>query len=139
MRIHTRRPELRLDVAGLGVVNPFELSVREEPLGSENHIVVAPGPPPRRTALDLAGLALVGAGQALLALSMRWLASAGREVDPALPLAGEVRMVLQRREARLLASLLNRHLERLPQPPPWMPELLVSLRQIEEFFRWETP
>lgn len=137
MRARSRRPEVRLEIAGLGVVNPFELRMAEEPPGSGQHVLLAPGPMPPRTSLDLGGLALVGAGQALFALAMRWLTEAGREVDPFAAPAGEVRLMLKRRETRLLAALLERHLDRLPEPPRWMPELLEALVQVDEFFRWE--
>jgi hypothetical protein len=50
---------------------------------------------------------------------------------------GEVRVALRRREARLLASLLRRHVDRLPEPPAWMPELRHSLEQIDAYLQWE--
>ena len=93
--------------------------------------------------VDLASLNLVGAGQALLALSVRWMGKAGEPVDSPVdslvPPFGEVRMIVRRRDARLLAALLRRHLQRLPQPPGWMPELLTSMEQIDEFLRWDDP
>jgi len=137
MRARSRRPELRLEIAGLGVVDPFELQLAEDPPGSGHYQLLSLAPPPQRTSLELGGLALIGAGQALFSLAMRWLTAAGREVDPHAAPAGEVRLVLERREARLLAALLERHLDRLPQPPRWMPELLHELVQVDEFFRWE--
>jgi hypothetical protein len=86
--------------------------------------------------VELAGLNLVGAGQALLSLSLRWMGRAGRG-DPPEEIAGEVRLLVRRREARLLAALLRRHLARLPEPPAWMRDLLVSFEQIDEFLRWD--
>ena len=88
--------------------------------------------------LDAAGLNLVGAGQALFLLSTRWLSHAGRELDPApgIPV-GEVKMVVRRREARLVAALLRRHLARLAEPPEWMREFLDAMEQIDDFLRWE--
>ena len=131
------RPTLRLDLGRLGTVDPFRLRLVEHPPGSAQYFVEKPGGPGARMPVDLAGLNLVGAGQALLSLSVRWMSRAGMPPDgPEEPL-GEVRMVLRRREARLLAALLRRHLGRLPQPPPWMPELLASLEQIDEFLRWD--
>jgi hypothetical protein len=65
------------------------------------------------------------------------MCGAGRCPDPAAVPSGEARLVVGRREARLLAALLRRHLARLPEPPRWMPHLLVSLEQIDEFLRWE--
>jgi len=134
------RPELLLELGPLGTVDPFRLALTEDPPGSGAHFLALPGPDAPRVPLDTAGLSLVGAGQALLGLSMRWLGAAGREAEtgPALP-AGEVRMVLKPREARLLAALLRRHLDRLPEPPDWMPELLRALQQMEEFLRWSSP
>jgi hypothetical protein len=51
--------------------------------------------------------------------------------------SGEVRMVVRRPEARLLAALLRRHLARLPQPPGWMRDLNRALEEIDVFLRWE--
>jgi hypothetical protein len=80
----------------------------------------------------------VGAGQALLSLSVRWMCRAGRCPDPPPPVpSGEARIILGRREARLLGALLRRHLARLPEPPRWMGKLLVSLEQMDEFLRWD--
>ena len=82
-------------------------------------------------------MSLAGAGQALLTLSMRWMRRAGRQTEPdPLRPPGEIRMVVRRREARLIATLLRRHLDRLPQPASWMPELLEAMDQIDEFLRW---
>ncbi|MHC4222884.1 MAG: hypothetical protein ACYSUN_02750 [Planctomycetota bacterium] len=132
------KPELKLEVIGLGTVDPFSLQVIEQPAGSGDYFVEDPHQTGRRTKLDVAGLSLAGAGQALLTLSMRWMRRAGRpsEPDPLGP-PGEVRMVVRRREARLIATLLRRHLDRLPQPPGWMPELLEAMEQVDEFLRWE--
>lgn len=133
-----RRPELRVELESLGTVDPFRLEVVEDPAGSGAFFVTDPERRGRRAPLDLAGLNLIGAGQALLGLSVRWMGTAGRE--PGLegePVLGEVRMVVRRREARLMAALLRRHLDRLPQPPAWMPELLGALRQIDVFLRWD--
>ena len=75
-----------------------------------------------------------GAGQALLLQSMRWMDRADRQPGRVpMPPVGEVRMVMKRREARLLATLLKRHVARLGQPPTWMQELVASLIQIDEF------
>ena len=131
-----RRPELRLELGGLGTVDPFGLRLVEHPPGSADYFIEDPRSAGPRMPVETAGLNLVGAGQALLSLSVRWMTRAGRGGDPALP-AGEVRMAVRRREARLLSALLRRHLARLPEPPGWMPELLVSLEQIEEFLRWD--
>jgi len=135
--VKRHRPELRLELGGLGTVDPFGLRLVEHPPGSAQFFVQKPGAPGPRMPVDLAGLNLVGAGQALLSLSMRWMSWAGRPADPLEEPLGEVRMALRRREARLLAALLRRHLGRLPQPPAWMPELLASLEQIDEFLRWD--
>lgn len=135
---HRRRPELRVELESLGTVNPFQLEVVEEPAGSGRFFVADPERRGRRAPLDLAGLNLIGAGQALLSLSVRWMGTAGHDAEPELdPAAGEVRMVVRRREARLMAALLRRHLDRLPQPPAWMPELLGALQQIDVFLRWD--
>ena len=50
---------------------------------------------------------------------------------------GEMRLVVRRREARLLAALLRRHLARLPEAPPWMGELLRGIEEMDEFLRWQ--
>ena len=132
------RPELRVELERLGTVNPFQLEVVEEPAGSGAFFIADPERGGRRVPIDLAGLSLIGAGQALLSLSVRWMGAAGRDPEPEDgPARGEVRMVVRRREARLMAALLRRHLDRLPQPPAWMPELLDALRQIDVFLRWD--
>lgn len=139
-----RRPELRIELESLGTVNPFRLEVVEEPAGSGNYFVADPERRALRTPIDLAGLNLIGAGQALLGLSVRWMTTAGREPEleggvGAAPASGEVRLAVRRREARLMAALLRRHLDRLPQPPAWMPDLLGALQQIDVFLRWDDP
>lgn len=136
-----RRPELRVELESLGTVDPFRLQVVEEPAGSGNYFVADPARRGLRTPLDLAGLDLIGAGQALLGLSVRWMATPRQEPEAeggeGVPVGGEVRLVVRRREARLMAALLRRHLDRLPQPPAWMPELLGALQQIDVFLRWD--
>ena len=135
MRKATTRPELLLDIRALGRVNPFRLRLVEEPPASGQFYMTADA---GTIPLDMAGLAVVGAAQALFTLSARWLAKAGRGVDPeALPPPGEVRVLLKRKEARLLAALLRRHLKRLEQPPSWMADLQHTMEQIDEFLRWE--
>jgi hypothetical protein len=135
--VKRRRPDLRIELGGLGTVDPFGLRLVEHPPGSASYFVEDPAREGCRMPLDLAGLNLVGAGQALLALSVRWMGRAGRGLDPPEPVTGEVRMLVRRREARLLKALLRRHLARLPEPPRWMPDLLGSLEQIDEFLRWD--
>jgi hypothetical protein len=144
-----RRPSLRVEIGNLGAVDPFRLSVVEHPPDSGRFHAENPDGG-ARIDLEAAGLNLVGASQALLALSVRWLGQSGRdlpagvagrpggEFEPGLvPPVGEVRVALRRREARLLASLLRRHVGRLPEPPEWMPELQRSLEQIDAFLQWE--
>ena len=131
------KPHLQLDVTGLGTVDPFGLRMVERPPDSGEYRIEDPRQG-GHTPLEVAGLSLAGAGQALLLLSMRWMDRAERRHERVpLPPVGEVRMVLKRREARLLATLLRRHVARLPQPPDWMGELVGSLVQIDEFLRWE--
>jgi len=134
-----RRPDLRLDLGPLGTVNPFHLEVVEDPPASGHHAVQAPGLQACRLPVEMAGLNLVGAGQALLALSYRWMVRAGKVGDEDGPARnpGEVRLLIHRREARLLSSLLRRHLARLPQPPAWMGEFLKALEEVEMVLRWE--
>jgi len=126
-----------MELKGLGTVDPFGLRLVEHPPGSAAYFVEGPLGGGPRLPVETAGLNLVGAGQALLSLSARWMASAGQGPDPPEFAGGEVRMLVRRREARLLAALLRRHLVRLPQPPAWMPHLLTSLEQIDEFLRWD--
>jgi hypothetical protein len=122
----------------LGTVDPFRLDLIENPAGSGKYVVADPDRSGPTMTLDAAGLNLVGAGQALFMLSTRWLGHAGRELEPApgIPV-GEVKMIVRRREARLVAALLRRHLARLPEPPEWMREFLDAMEQIDEFLRWE--
>lgn len=118
-------------------MDPFGLKLVEHPEGSADYFVEDPRSAGPRVPVETAGLHLVGAGHALLALSLRWMCGAGRCVEPPAFPSGEARLLLGRREARLLAALLRRHLARLPEPPPWMPSLLVSLEQMDEFLRWD--
>ena len=132
------QPHLRIDISGLGTVDPFRLRMIEDPPESGDYQLEDPSQQGRRATLEIAGLSLAGAGQALLLQSMRWMDRAERRSDRIpLPPVGAVRMVLKRREARLLAALLRRHVARLGQPPAWMPQLVDSLVQIDEFLRWE--
>ena len=135
---HRGRPELRIEMGDLGTVDPFRLDLIENPAGSGKYVVADPDRSGPTMTLDAAGLNLVGAGQALFMLSTRWLGHAGRELEPApgIPV-GEVKMIVRRREARLVAALLRRHLARLPEPPEWMREFLDAMEQIDEFLRWE--
>lgn len=154
MSSRRRRPHLQLEMAHLGRVDPFQLAIREYPPGSGEFRVEAPRKGQEPLALERAGLCLVGASQALMDLSLRWLAESGRAagqdaagpgggggpvaagLDETPPMA-EMRMCLRRREARLLASLLRRHLGRLPQPPDWMRSLLNALDEMDEYLRWQ--
>jgi len=120
----------------LGTVDPFALEIDEQPPGSDRLFVHPPGAPGACLPLGLAGLNLVGAGQALLALAFRWMCRAGRPPPDEEPPIGEVRLMVSRREGRLLSALLRRHLRRLPQPPAWMPALLESLEDIDFFLQW---
>lgn len=119
-------------------MDPFGLEVVESPPGSGEYLVQDPAGK-RSANVEIAGLCLVGAGQALLALSFRWMRLGAREADPPAepPGFGEVRLRVRRKEARLLASLLRSHLRRLEAPASWQRELLDSLEQIDEFLRWE--
>jgi len=144
MKSRAARPELRLEMGALGTVDPFDLTLREDPASSGCFVVEHPGAAEGRCpriALDLAGLNLVGAAHALFSLSTRWLKQAGRidhDGEGALDVpTGEVRLRVRRREARLVASLLRRHLGRLPQPPAWMREFLASMEEIDHFLRWD--
>jgi len=149
--VRRARPALLLELDRLGVVDPFRLKV--DPTPDRPELVDPELIDPerrRRIPLDVAGVHVAGASQALLALSLRWMEAAGGTVAPLAdaedgcpaPVGpecsmGEVRLVLARREARLLGALLRRHLRRLAEPPPWMAELHRSLEQIDEFLRWE--
>jgi hypothetical protein len=135
--VKRRRPELRIELKGLGTVEPFGLRLVEFPLGSAAYFLEDPQHAGLRMPVETAALNLVGAGHALLTLSVRWMSLAGRAPDPPGPPSAELRLAVRRREARLLSALLRRHLARLPEPPGWMPELLASLEQIEEFLRWD--
>lgn len=138
MKSRKRRPGLRLELGALGLVDPFRLEVVEDPPGSERLAVQAPGAPGVRLPLETAGLNLVGAGQALLGLSFRWMTLAGGGHGPeGLGPTGEVRLLVRRREARLLAALLRRHLGRLPQPARWMADFLKALEEVDLVLRWE--
>jgi hypothetical protein len=135
--VKRRRPELRIELLGLGTVDPFGLRLVEHPRGSSAWFLEAPAAAGVRIPVEMAGLSLVGAGQALLSLSVRWMTRAGRCPGGPDPPLGEIRLAVRRREARLLAALLRRHVARLPEPPAWMPELMASLEQIDEFLRWD--
>jgi len=134
-----RRPELKLEMGPLGTVDPFTLKLEEAPPGSGRAVLTDPSRNDAAIPLEAAELSLVGASQALFHLSLRWLRRAGADVAPcdSARMSAEVRLLLERREARLLEALLRRHLARLPEPPAWMPELLRSLAEIDEFLRWE--
>jgi hypothetical protein len=135
--VKRRRPELRIELGRLGTVDPFGLRLVRHPPGSSEHFLEDPRAAGRLSPVEPAALHLVGASQALLGLSMRWMAAAGRDAGAGDPPTAEIRLAVRRREARLLSALLKRHLARLPEPPAWMPELLVSLEQIDEFLRWD--
>ena len=133
-----KRPDLRLELASLGTVNPFKLKGVEIPPGSGEFFLEDPDR--RRVPLERTSLRVVGAGQALISLSLRWMLRAGRDVassDQVPPPLGEVRLLVRRKEGRLLAALLGRHLKRLPQPPDWMPELHRTLEEIDAYLKWE--
>ena len=122
----------------LGTVDPFDLQVVEDPSGSGRLAVEARAAPGARMPLERAGLNLVGAGQALLGLSLRWMARAGREPpDDALRGPAEVRLLVRRREANLMALLLRRHVDRLHDAPAWMADFLQALGDIEVLLQWE--
>lgn len=119
-------------------MDPFTLSVEEDPAEAGSFCVAPPGEGGRRYPLELAGMNLFGAAQALLTLSLRWASRAPEPPDEEeVPSVGEVRLRVRRREGRLLAALLRRHLARLTEPPPWMGELLAALEEIDDFLRWE--
>ena len=135
----SKRPQLALEMAHLGCVDPFALALHEHPPGSGKFRVLPPKGANEPLSVERAGLCIVGASQALMDLSLRWfLASQSddRPEDAPAPL-GEMRMIVRRREARLLGSLLRRHLGRLPQPPEWMAELLRAIDEMDEFLRWQ--
>jgi hypothetical protein len=134
--VRRRRPELKVELRGLGTVDPFGLRLVERPVGSGNHFVLDPRSQKPPVPVETASLSLVGAGHALLSLSVRWMCDAGHPPDPERPVT-EARLAVRRREARLLAALLRRHLARLPEPPGWMPRLLLSIEQLDEFLRWD--
>jgi len=156
-----KRPRLSLEMGHLGCVDPFDLVVREDPPGSGKFRVQPTVGAQNPLAVERAGLCIIGCSQALMDLSMRWFLEAqscergsavergaagglapdgripdGRVPDGLAPL-GEMRMVVRRREARLIGSLLRRHLGRLPQPPTWMAELLGAIEEMDEFLRWQ--
>jgi hypothetical protein len=130
------RPHLRLEMAELGRVDPFLLAVEERPPGSGKFQVHAreggDGIPVER-----AGLSLVGASQALFKLSFEWLQQVGGDAPEPGPVMGEMRLAVRRKEARLMAALLRRHLGRLPEPPEWMSDLMRALDEMDEFLRWQ--
>jgi len=127
------------------MVDPFALELAEDPPGSGEHFVRRSGPASGRVRVERAGVNLAGAGQALLSLAMRWLCSSDAATEIEVvdgdtgppPVAGEARLLVRRREVRLLGSLLRRHLQRLPEPPAWMPELQQALEEIDVFLSWE--
>lgn len=138
MQARNRRPVLRVELDDLGPVDPFRLSLVEKPDGSGEFALEDPDQRGRRIPLEVAGLNLVGAAQAMMSLSGRWLCRAGRDSMPPCEFpVGEMRLVVRRREARLLAALLTRHLNRLPEPPGWMGELREALEQVDQFLRWD--
>lgn len=134
------RPHLRLEMAELGRVDPFLLAVEERPPGS-GKFHVQPREGGDGIPVERAGLCLVGASQALFKLSFEWLQQVGGEApDSELgpgPVMGEMRLAVRRKEARLMAALLRRHLGRLPEPPEWMSDLMRALDEMDEFLRWQ--
>ena len=140
-------------MAHLGCVDPFQLSLREFPPGGGEYRVAQsdgwgdgesrPLGMDRALGVERAGLCIVGASQALMDLSMRWFLESqpprafGAELPTEPPALGEMRMVVRRREAKLLGALLRRHVARLPQPPQWMAELLRAIEEMDEFLRWQ--
>jgi hypothetical protein len=135
------RPQLRIEMADLGLVDPFRLTIEETPPGTGQFAVRSPGG--AALTVERAGLCLVGASQALFELSFRWLRQVDADaVEPASPQIGgprmgEMRLALRRREARLLGALLRRHVARLPEAPPWMTDLEAALDEMDEFLRWQ--
>lgn len=109
----------------------------------------------RRVSVERAGLCLAGASEALFHLSFRWMretgaieerhgaqrgdSCAGSGLDPRSVAPVQMRLALERREGRLLAALLRRHLRRLPQPAPWMATLLRSLEEMDDYLSWQEP
>ena len=140
-----KRPQLALEMAHLGCVDPFALALDENPPGSGKFQVRPPRGADKPLSIERAGLCIAGASQALMDLSLRWFLASQveeRREDPPSPLdppghLGEMRMVVRRREARLLGSLLRRHVGRLPQPPKWMEELLRAIDEMDDFLRWQ--
>jgi len=115
--VRRARPALLLELDRLGVVDPFRLEVDPTPDRPE---LVDPERR-RRIPLDVAGVHVAGASQALLGLSLRWMEAASGAVAPLADVGsdreavlgpdgpmGEVRLVLARREARLRARLIRR-------------------------------
>ena len=147
-----KRPRLALEMGSLGCVDPFELRLQEDPPGS-GKFRLHPAQDAKANmgpALELerAGLCIAGCIQALMELSMRWFfeSRAGILSDadgldappsPGEMRLGEMRLVVRRREAKLLAALLRRHLNRLPEPPEWMGDLLRGIEEMDEFLRWQ--
>jgi len=144
MRVR-KRPRLAIEMGNLGCVDPFELEVSEEPPGSGTFRLRVPGTKGKSSAAALeaerAALCVAGCSQALMDLSLRWYvethpeAGKGAGTDAPPPM-GEMRLVVRRREARLLGALLRRHVARLPQPPKWMDDLLRGIEEMDEFLRW---
>jgi len=151
-----KRPQLALEMAHLGCVDPFSLALREHPPGSGEFRLQLPmgSREPlsaRPISVERGGLCIAGASQALMDLSLRWFLEAQTEsrramrldggldgcMDGPPPSLGEMRMVVRQREAKLLGSLLRRHVGRLPQPPAWMSELLRAIDEMDEFLRWQ--
>ena len=90
------RPELRVEIGGLGTVDPFRLRMVERPPRSGRFQIEDPQQGGRHTSLECAGLSLAGAGQALLTLSLGWMDRAvGFDVQEGLrgPASGEVRLL----------------------------------------------
>ena len=146
MRVR-KRPRLALEMGNLGCVDPFDLRLQEDPPGSGKfRLHPAQGADlkgAKALELERAGLCVAGCSQALMELSMRWFfeSRAGvfseGDLPEAPPSLGEMRLVVRRREAKLLAALLRRHLNRLPEPPKWMRELLRGIEEMDEFLRWQ--
>ena len=137
MQTH-RRPTLLLGIEPLGPVDPFALDVLEEPPDSGKFCVRTEE---ASLSVTRAGLHLMGAANALCELSATWMDRVGApaaeppSLGPMLALGG-VHFILRRRDARLLTSLLKRHLARLPQPPAWMTDLHRSLEEVQVLLQW---